>query len=142
MNKNYCGYGEPIYEDDYSYCELDNEGNPITPPRPVIVALYCHKINDYCNGYNPEVCDKSETINNEFKEYCAAGTYCKRIECEVDEEYRLLVVSEPLDDDPMWRFCIEIGYPDGSADTTSVELTDEEKESIKQQIYQLKQKVA
>lgn len=58
MDERYCGCGEPIYEDDYSYCEFDEMGNPVTPPRPVVVALFCHLKGDYCNGYNPETCNK------------------------------------------------------------------------------------
>jgi len=57
MNEIYCSCGEPIYEDDYSYCNFDEYGNPITPPKPVVVALYCHKINDYCGGYIKTRCE-------------------------------------------------------------------------------------
>lgn len=60
MSEICCGYAEPIYEDDYSYCEFDEAGNPVTPPCPVVVALYCHLKGDYCNGYVPDICDKKK----------------------------------------------------------------------------------
>lgn len=52
-------------------------------------------------------------------------------------EYTMLGIDVPVEDDPVWRFWVEEGFADGSAQTHDAELSEEDKLVIK---YWIKEK--
>lgn len=56
-----------------------------------------------------------------------------------EEGYVMLGFDAPVTDDNVWRFWVELGYADGSAETRSVELCKEEQDIIKELYFLYKQ---
>lgn len=71
----------------------------------------------------------------EIKPYgCGSYTVCY-IKTHQQGDYYLLGFDAPMDDDNVWRFWIESGFKDGSAETDIADITDAEKKFIKS-LYQ------
>ena len=59
------------------------------------------------------------------------GTYTLS-KIETENEYIFLGFDAPIPSDEVWRFWVECGDADGHAETYSADLTESEKEHIKQ----------
>lgn len=69
--------------------------------------------------------------------YEDAGYYTGRDDDEGNETpYALLGFDAPIDEDPHWRFWVEFGDRDGYAETYDAEISDSDKERIKQLYYE------
>lgn len=49
-----------------------------------------------------------------------------------EEGYSMLGFDAPVSDDNVWRFWVELGYMDGSTETHSVELSEEERDIVEE----------
>lgn len=58
-NSNICGLGIDIIDEDWSDVYSLPNGMPSEPPKDVVVATFCTKIDDYCIGI--EQCQKNKS---------------------------------------------------------------------------------
>lgn len=53
-----------------------------------------------------------------------------------EDAYDLFGFDAPIDDDPEWRFWVEFGDFNGESETYNAEISDDDKEKIKQMYYE------
>ena len=77
-----------------------------------------------------------------IKPYGNEETYTlAEIKGNTEGEYLLLGFDAPILDDNVWRFWIECGYADGSADTHKVKLSHDDKSYIRMMYLEYKEKL-
>lgn len=139
-------HGDANYYDD---CVWTNKENTKTI---TFGCSYCLDSEmEFTVGYNTYICqltieeNATQTITTPYGAFTNLEVTPYNEETYVlanlskEEGYAMLGFDAPVTDDNVWRFWVELGYMDGSAETHSVELSKEDQDAIKELHFLYKQ---